>query len=263
MKGPGAETPGPINVRQGIHPDSTIATRSELAVTDQSYSNQRCFRVKNLEKYQHYKTGRHSLWAKLYVHILHDPGFTSLPDREKATMILLILLAVVTGNRMPFDRVWVRKQLSLDRIPKLNLLIDIGFIEEIDSILLDTEEKRREEKRRTIVQPSLDDSNFDLLPTPTQPTIADRWEQTFHQWFWLDYPRKEAKQRALKAYMNLMPKTQDQAAAMAKGICDLLEFRMKQWEGRERNHIPLPASWLNSESFSPADVEESMLEEKR
>lgn len=110
------------------------------------YPTQQFFRVRNLEKYQRYST-RSNPWVKLYCHILNDPRFTTLPDREKWCCCGLVIVGVQSGNCMSMDPEWVKNRLSLKRKPKLNLLIDIDFIEIIAQGLHTPQDQTRPDQK--------------------------------------------------------------------------------------------------------------------
>jgi uncharacterized protein YdaU (DUF1376 family) len=58
--------------------------------------------------------------------------------------------------------------------------------------------------------------------------------------FWLLYPRKEAKQDALKAWRKIKP---DELPAILAGL--EVAIQTEQWRKDGGNWIPLPPSWLN------------------
>jgi hypothetical protein len=62
--------------------------------------------------------------------------------------------------------------------------------------------------------------------------------------FYHRYPRREAKQSALRAWERLSESSRAQAI-------DAIPAHVRQWvkEGRQRQFIPLPASWLNGGRF--------------
>lgn len=62
--------------------------------------------------------------------------------------------------------------------------------------------------------------------------------------FWAIWPKREAKKDAVRAWAKLRP---DQQAAAIKA----LPAHVQRWrsEGRARNHIPHPATWLNGERW--------------
>ena len=84
-------------------------------------------RVKNLEKYQHYKD-RCPPWIKLHLSTVRDYDFSCLQDASKAHLLLIWLLASQLDNRIPNDPDWVKGQTGMRTKPNLNLLIDKGFL---------------------------------------------------------------------------------------------------------------------------------------
>ncbi len=58
--------------------------------------------------------------------------------------------------------------------------------------------------------------------------------------FWKLYPRKEAKQRALKAWQKIKA---DELPAIMAGL--RVAIQTEQWQKDGVRYIPLPASWLN------------------
>ena len=67
---------------------------------------------------------------------------------------------------------------------------------------------------------------------------------TFSQ-FWSRYPRKEAKQDAMAAWQKLSP-----SVDLANTILDAVEAQMNNnWQSREKQYIPLPASWIRGKRW--------------
>jgi hypothetical protein len=89
------------------------------------------FRIRNFDRYQHYKKGNPS-WIKLYLAILHDYEFSLLSDAEKLQVILIWLLAAKANNRLPWDAHWVQREISTSAPVDLTRLYDMGFIEALD-----------------------------------------------------------------------------------------------------------------------------------
>jgi hypothetical protein len=85
------------------------------------------FKVKNFEKFQHYKD-RSPPWIKLYNEVLEDYRFGSLQDASKAHLIAIWLLASRTENELPFDPDWIGKRINATEYVNLQALADAGFI---------------------------------------------------------------------------------------------------------------------------------------
>ena len=81
--------------------------------------------------------------------------------------------------------------------------------------------------------------------------------------FWAAYPRKQAKEKAWKAWKKLDPDE-----ALCRRMAEALERhrRSQQWQRDGGAYIPYPASWLNGhrwedETDLPVPPESSMLPE--
>lgn len=134
------------------------------------------FRVKNFEKFQHYKD-RSPPWIKLYNELLDDYEFGLLPDASKMHLVAIWLLASRSENKIPFDPAWVGKRINATEKVNLRLLAERGFIvieqevqntEQVASTMLaeclsrDREEGETE-KSRTIVARAPKDEKFEEL----------------------------------------------------------------------------------------------------
>ena len=84
-------------------------------------------RVKNLEKYQHYKD-RCPPWIKLHRDILRDYKFSCLQDASKLHLIMIWVLASQTDNRVPHDAQWIQQQIGAKSRVDLKSLINSGFL---------------------------------------------------------------------------------------------------------------------------------------
>lgn len=87
----------------------------------------RTFRVKNFEKFQHYKD-RSPPWIKLYNELLDDYDFACLQDASKLHLILIWLLASRSGNHLPLDSEWIGRRISATQPVDLDALVNAGFI---------------------------------------------------------------------------------------------------------------------------------------
>lgn len=85
------------------------------------------FRVKNFERFQHYKD-RSPPWIKLYNELLDDYEFGLLPDATKMHLIAIWLLASRSENKIPFDPKWVAGRINANDPVNLDILLERGFI---------------------------------------------------------------------------------------------------------------------------------------
>lgn len=137
------------------------------------------FKVRNFEKFQHYKH-RNPPWIKLYYDLLHDRRFFRLDDASKWLAVGCFLLASQNDNKIPFDQDWIAKELCLSTAPNWQVLLESEFIQPIDcdaSTLLASciqmlfqsrEEKSREET--------------EILSIPEKPPESSQRDFVFQFW---------------------------------------------------------------------------------
>lgn len=87
----------------------------------------RYFRVRNFERFQHYRD-RSPPWIKLYNTVLEDYHYTRLPDAARSHVVAIWLLASRTSNRIPMDASWVQAAIKATGPVDLELLEKQGFI---------------------------------------------------------------------------------------------------------------------------------------
>ena len=83
--------------------------------------------IENWRRYQHYRD-RNPPWIKLYVNLLDDYDYYSLPDNQKLILIHLWLLASKTNNNIPYDLLWIKSTLNLNIAIEIEPLIKAGFL---------------------------------------------------------------------------------------------------------------------------------------
>lgn len=91
-------------------------------------------RVKNWEKFQHYKK-RDPPWIKLHRSILSDPDFVSMPESAQYELVRVWLLASSRQGVVSSRQDLVRKMSGLRRLRYWKLFIKRGFLFEDASIL--------------------------------------------------------------------------------------------------------------------------------
>lgn len=72
-------------------------------------------------------------------------------------------------------------------------------------------------------------------PVPSAPDSFDLW--------YTHYPRKEARGRAVKAWAKAIRK------AFPDQLIEAIKLYAEKVKGKEREFIPLPATWLNDERW--------------
>ena len=91
----------------------------------------RYFRVKNFERFQHYKTNRDDtapVWIKVHRSLLTDFDFLALPDESKAHLMMIWILASQTKNRMPYDAKAIAQRIGANTKVDLDTLVHAGFL---------------------------------------------------------------------------------------------------------------------------------------
>ena len=92
----------------------------------------RYFRVRNFEKFQHYKD-RNPPWIKLYYDLLRDYYFRKLKDSARFHYIAIGLLASRTTNKIIWDEADLKETLYFTSKVDLDEMKALDLIEEIDS----------------------------------------------------------------------------------------------------------------------------------
>jgi len=188
----------------------------------------RHFRVRNYERFQHYKE-RLPPWIKLHYTILDNYEIYSLDDATKWHIVAIWLLASRHNNRLPFDPAWIGHRINAQTPVDLDRLISLDFIEEIDdSILL-----------ASLKQDRLSETETETEADP--PTVPQG--QHFEAW-WHVYPKKVKKQPSL---VKWKAKRLDRIATTL--INDVLTRIEK--DGRwMAGYVPDPTTYLNQERWN-------------
>jgi hypothetical protein len=90
------------------------------------------FRLKNWEKYQHPRLKDHqggAPYVRLYTNVLDDPIICSLKSEQRLTWVLLIALSGRIGEQLRYDPDWIKARLGLKKVPDLALFADKRLIE--------------------------------------------------------------------------------------------------------------------------------------
>jgi len=123
------------------------------------------FKVKNWEKFQHYKD-RCPPWIKLHSEIFASRDWVMLADASKLLMIICMLVAAKKEGKIPDDPEYIKRVSYLDKLPDFKPLLKTGFLLQADASgcyqeqAKDTTEERRDrgreetEKRQSNVPPA-------------------------------------------------------------------------------------------------------------
>jgi hypothetical protein len=181
------------------------------------------YRVKNWDKFQHYKD-RRPPWIKLHRTLLDDCDFIKLPVASRALAPLIWLLASESDTGEVSCDISFRLRISQKEVDAgLSGLIASGYITRIndDSVTL------------------ADCKQHTRLETETERE-TEKESCAFFE-FWKEYPRKVGKAAALKAWNNAKSKPCIEKIIEAiKKAC-----LSDQWRKDNGQFIPHPATWLN------------------
>lgn len=84
------------------------------------------FTVKDWATHQHYSK-RNPPWIKLHRALLDDYSFCALPDKSKAHLMILWLLASQHNGKIPNDPGFLEKKISCSDVD-LEVLLAAGFL---------------------------------------------------------------------------------------------------------------------------------------
>ncbi len=209
---------------------------------------QEFLRVKNWERYQHYKSGRMSEadrkaagkeplpWFVVYHKILRDYPLMTQTLATRAIAFELMAVARLHFNEittnldeLAHDCWCTKKELS----GAIDALLQIGFIERVT----DPSRHRLDTVKTCLDYKTVTGQDSNRTEQHCPPTGEPR--MPFDQ-FWKAYPRKTAKKRAKEAWSRLKVTTNMWATMVAA-----IETQKESEQWQDPRLIPHPATWLN------------------
>jgi len=197
------------------------------------------FRVKNFEKFQHYKD-RAPPWIKLYNELLDDYEFGLLPDASKMHLVAIWLLASRSENKIPFDPAWVGKRINATEKVNLSLLEAKGFLV-VDQELHSVEQVASKplakclSREREETEGETEQSREDISLRSNDDWPADHGDQ-----FWQAYPRKTEKLAAMKKLASIRKSGVVTFADLMAGV---KRYAASKPDPQYTKH---PTTWLNA-----------------
>jgi hypothetical protein len=88
-------------------------------------------RVRNFEKFQHYKD-RRPPWIKLYRDLWNDPRFFELNESERYFLISFFVIASQNDNKVPANSKWLQREMATSRSVPVERLIASDWLEWCD-----------------------------------------------------------------------------------------------------------------------------------
>jgi len=198
------------------------------------------FRVRNWEKFQHYKD-RNPPWIKLHTELLDNYEFSRLQDASKLLAVCIWMLAARSDNKIPADPEWIKGRANLKGEPDIEPLLDGGFIEWIqelqspeqdasdplaeclqDACALTEERRDREEgaktKRASSAPPPVPD--FDAKTVPGLDLEA--WER------WLEH--RKAIKKPIRPH-SMRDAAEELAKLGDRQLAEVKRARAGGWQG--------------------------------
>jgi hypothetical protein len=188
--------------------------------------------VNGWSKFQHYKN-RTPPWLKLHRDLLNNYTFRDLPDASKAHLIMIWLLASQLDNVIPDDAEWIRERINCNEKVDLKVLIDNGFINQL-------------ENHASIEGEAEIKAKLDIPITPVKKKPRGRpvaKQKRFHEFYKIYPVHKSAKKAQANWERDKLDEKFDIIVAAVKN--SMLNDR--QWiEG----FIPHPSTYLNQELWT-------------
>lgn len=120
------------------------------------------FRIRNWEKYQHYKH-RNPPWIKIHFELLSSQDWVNANESTRNLMIVCILIASRNDGNLAADEHYLKRVSHMRKLPNFKPLIESGFLEilQADASTL-----------RTNATPEAEAySKKDLSTTPLPPSV--------------------------------------------------------------------------------------------
>jgi hypothetical protein len=198
-------------------------------------------RVKNWDRFQHYRDGRTLHWIRLHKSLLDNYDFAALSGDDAKVLILCWLVAAEKDGELP-DVPALAFRLRMD--PRklgtsIRALVDRGFLESVPFCTNPVQENT--DTPEVLVPREETEKRRDRGEKRQSSAPADR-DAAFER-FWQAYPRKTAKTAARKAWAKLYP---------VNGLLDTImaavaaQSNSRQWLTDGGRFIPHPATWLNN-----------------
>jgi hypothetical protein len=198
-------------------------------------------RVKNWDRFQHYRDGRTLVWIRLHKALLDNFDFAALSGDDAKVLILCWLVAAEKDGELP-DVPALAFRLRMDARKlgtSIRALVDRGFLESVPSCTNPVQENT--DTPEVLVPREETEKRRDREEKRQSSAPADR-EAAFER-FWTAYPRKTAKTAARNAWKKLDP---------VNGLLDTImaavaaQSNSRQWLADGGRFIPHASTWLNN-----------------
>lgn len=125
-------------------------------------------KVRNFEKFQHYKK-RRPPWIRLYRNLWDDPRFFELNETERYFLISFFVIAAQNDNKIVVNNAWLKREMATDLVPPIDRLVRGGWLEwcEQDASTLDASKLLA---RKTLAERKHDASEMLVIRTENRST---------------------------------------------------------------------------------------------
>jgi hypothetical protein len=131
-------------------------------------------RVRNFERYQHYKN-RRPPWIKLYKDLWSDREFFALSEKNRYFLIGILIVASQNENRFPNDQQWLKRELATKKSIPIQELIDRKWLERSEVTTPIVLAECKQDASKMLVLPRVRDreeKEKENPPTPFKPSIS-------------------------------------------------------------------------------------------
>lgn len=214
-------------------------------------------RVKNWEKFQHYKD-RSAPWIKLYRDMMDSAFWVMGSDASKLLATCTMLLAVRNDNKIPLDEAYIQRVCHLGKAPDFSELLKYEFIEFINengeclqdastALAMCTPEKNREEERR---EDSMSGKPDALPPVSEKPKNGTHYNPQAREV--LDFLNSKTNRRYQPVDANLkLIVARLKEGASVEDCRAVVAKKCREWSGDEKmDEFLRPATLFNATKFA-------------
>ena len=220
-------------------------------------------------------THKHMTWVKVDDHFHEHPKILAVPAKDRTAAKGLFLDGLLYASRNLTDGRMPKGFVAETDMRIAEILVSVGLwhdsdlefkihdytdwnrsksdIEKLREVRkaagsmggIASGKSRREANAKQKRSETNPDTDIERSKNSCPKRTSDETDALFAGWY-SKYPRKEGRGAALRAYRAALKKAD--APTLLAGV----ERSAKAWgrEGRERKHVPLPATWLNQERWA-------------
>ncbi len=194
------------------------------------------FRIVAWNNYQHYKD-RNPPWIKLHRELLTSRMWVSCNDETRALAVACMLLAAATENNIPADTAYLKRVAYLNKKPDLKPLLDIGFIEAVES--KESASKVEQTVRNACSETETETEAEKKEPLAISSPVVPKYTSAFEN-FWQGSTRRGSKIEAFREWKKLGTFPQGELTKLFEGM--IAWKASDQWQDETKQ--PHICRWL-------------------